>query len=68
MHAQQGHTLVLIARNEDDLQRIAKEFARTYSICVHILPLDLTQTDADKIVWEFCQENDLTVDYLVNNA
>lgn len=68
LHAQQGHTLVLIARNEDDLQRIAKEFARTYSICVHILPLDLTQTDADKIVWEFCQENDLTVDYLVNNA
>ena len=66
--AQNNHNLVLVARNKEKLDRIAKELSSTYSIQTSVFTHDLTDDDAPQKLYAEMKENNINVDILVNNA
>jgi len=60
--------LLLIARNEALLSETAGELKNKYGIEVYFLATDLGQPHAAKKIFDWCQENNYTVNILVNNA
>lgn len=66
--AAQGYQLVLVARRADRLQAIADELHRAFDTRSLIITADLSRKDASEaIVGRLAQEN-IDVEYLVNNA
>jgi short-subunit dehydrogenase len=68
LHAADKYNLVLVARNETNLQRIKKDLEAKHGITVHILATDLTVENNVKSVIEFTEKNNIKIDHLVNNA
>ncbi|MFD2936350.1 SDR family NAD(P)-dependent oxidoreductase [Spirosoma flavum] len=68
LFAQDGINLVLVARRKSLLEEIEKDFEQRYKIIVHCVELDLALLDSPAQLYQFCQKNNLQVDYLVNNA
>lgn len=68
LFAQDGNNLVLVARQEDQLRRIKQEFEQRYRIQVAYRALDLSAPGAATDLYQWCQAQALTIDYLVNNA
>ena len=66
--AQDGISLVLVARNEDKLRAIQQEFERQYGIQVAYRALDLSQPGSAAALHGWCRGQPFQVDYLVNNA
>jgi len=68
LHAQNNFNLVLVARNEVNLQNTKDEIEADFGVIVHIIPTDLTLEDNVKSVVNFTNENNIRIDHLVNNA
>ncbi len=68
LFAQDGINVVLVARRKNRLEEIKADFEQRYKIIVHCVALDLALTDSPAQLYQFCQENKLQIDYLVNNA
>jgi uncharacterized protein len=66
--ADQGHDLVLVARNASRLAETAEDFRRRYGITAEVLPADLTQDDDVAAVVERLEDTRRPVGILVNNA
>lgn len=66
--AGRGTDLVLVARNEEQLQTLATELSVAHGIEVEVLPADLIETEALTSVEERLRGPDAPVDLLVNNA
>ncbi len=66
--AQKGYNLVLVARSENLLIEIANELINRYKIQVETVSLDLSEKGSPQKILEFCQEKNLTVNILINNA
>lgn len=64
--AREGHDLILIARREAELQRLAEE-AKLLGVNAHVLPLDLGAVDAAEKVKAFADGVGF-VSLLINNA
>lgn len=62
------HDLVLVARSEDKMQKLATELKNQHGITVHILAKDLSEINSAKEIADYCGQNNLHIDYLVNNA
>lgn len=62
-----GHQVVLVARSEESLQRLADDIG-TARVPAHVLPTDLSDRAARAALPEQVAELGLTVDVLVNNA
>ncbi len=62
--AAQGRDLVLTARNEEDLTRLATELRNTHRVNVFVIPADLSEDGAADRVWSAAGE----VTRLINNA
>jgi short-subunit dehydrogenase len=65
--ARQSH-LILVARSQDKLEKLAKQLQQQFKIQVDILVQDLTAPGATKSVFEVISQKGLTVDLLINNA
>jgi short-subunit dehydrogenase len=66
--AMNGFDLVLVARREDMLNKLAETVRDRYSVQVNVLPCDLAAPDAvDSIIAKLTSE-DIHIDALVNNA
>lgn len=63
-----GCNLILTARSGEELEVLAKELRQKYGIKVKAVMLDLLRENAPADLFRFCQENDLPVRILVNNA
>lgn len=61
------HDLVLVARSTDKLQALATEL-RQHGIRCEVLSKDLQNDNAPYEIFQWCQENNISIDYLVNNA
>jgi uncharacterized protein len=59
--------LVLVARSEGKLNELATEL-RGKGIIVHVVAKDLGNYNTAKEIFDWCQQQGITVDYLVNNA
>lgn len=62
------HNLILVARNKEKLEQIKNEFEKIYSIAVVVIPMDLSNIDSGKYLYEKTTEDGYIVDNLVNNA
>lgn len=66
--ARQGHELVLVARNQAELERIAAELTSQHGAKVHVVASDLSQPEAPQAVYDAVQALGVSVGVLVNNA
>ncbi len=66
--AKNGYHVVLVARSAMALQNIATELAHTYSITATVIVADLSTMAAVENVVATCKAQQITIDYLVNNA
>ena len=66
--AQEGHDLVLVARNEVRLRETADELYQQYGVAVEVLPADLVDRQQRAGVEERLRDRALPVDLVVNNA
>lgn len=63
-----GYNLVLVARNQETLQSTSDTLKKKYHIKVTFIPADLSLPESPKNIFLQCQEQNLGIDVLVNNA
>jgi uncharacterized protein len=66
--AQRKTNLVLVARSQEKLAKLATELEQDYAIDVEVIVQDLTAPAAGKTVFDLVQQKGLVIDLLVNNA
>ena len=66
--AREGHALVLVARNKEKLDQIARELKDQFAVSVRVMPQDLSQPGAPEEIFRELQKDSVAVDILVNNA
>ncbi|RDC64715.1 SDR family NAD(P)-dependent oxidoreductase [Adhaeribacter pallidiroseus] len=66
--ARHQHNLVLVARSEAKLNQLADEIRSAYNVQVLVLAQDLGQPQAVSKIQARLQAENITVEYLVNNA
>jgi uncharacterized protein len=67
LFADKGVNLILVARNEKRLQTIARELS-SEKVSIRIYAKDLSIPDNAKYIYEDLKSQNITVDYLINNA
>jgi short-subunit dehydrogenase len=60
--------LLLVARSEGKLKELATALQSKYGIKVHTLSKDLSNYNTAKEIFDWCNQNNINIDYLVNNA
>jgi len=68
LFARDGYHLVLVARNEEKLQSLAKSLADEFDILVFVVAKDLSDPKAPAELYAEVSTQNITVDALVNNA
>lgn len=66
--AQKGMTVVLVARSEEPLQKLADEIRQGHKVDAEVIAADLAKEGAAARVFQEAQKRGLTVDLLVNCA
>lgn len=66
--AKKGYNLVLVARRVERLESLKQELLKSTSIDIHVVPLDLVDSDAPNKLLQYTQQNNLTISILINNA
>jgi len=66
--AKRSYNLILVARREEQLNKIAAEIKNDFSINVEVFSADLANPLAPNAIYNFCNEKNLIVDILINNA
>lgn len=66
--AMRGYRLILVARSEDKLWRLAEDLSRLYGISAEVIGMDLAQPGAAEALWRAVLGVTQQVDVLVNNA
>jgi len=67
-YAEQGHSLVLVARRLDRLQALAETLRRQYGIDVVVEQVDLSDIGAVTQLHRRLHEQNIAIDILINNA
>ena len=60
--------LVLVARSQDKLEKLAKELEEKEQVNTIVIVQDLTQPNAGQILYDAIEAQGLTIDVLINNA
>src|SRR5689334_23685312 len=60
--------LIITARNQGDLESIARELEAAHGNHVHVIPADLARADAPQQLFSEIERRGLQVDVLINNA
>ncbi|HEX2935764.1 MAG TPA: SDR family oxidoreductase, partial [Bacteroidales bacterium] len=68
LFARDGYSLVIIARDSVQLDKVANEFLALGAGNVTAIPKDLSKPDVPREVYEFTQNRGIIVDYLINDA
>ena len=66
--ARNQYSLILVARSEDKLQDLSQKLSSQYGTQATVFSHDLTDKDAPQQLFDQVQQNNLSVDVLVNNA
>ncbi len=61
------NNVVLVARSTDKLKTLATDL-EAKGVKVYVLSADLSKSDSAQTIYQFCTDNKLNIDYLVNNA
>lgn len=60
--------LILIARSEDKLHKLAEALSEEHGVAVHVFPGDLSLEDTPQRLYDQVKDKGLSVDILINNA
>src|SRR6476659_7627023 len=60
--------LIITARNQSELEKIARELEAKHGNHVHVVPADLARPDAPQQIFAEIERRGLPVDILINNA
>ena len=66
--ASQKKNLILVARSQAKLERLATELETNYPIKTTVIPQDLTVPAAGKLLYDAVKAQGFTIDLLINNA
>ena len=66
--AARGYSLVLVSNQEEHLNQLKQELSAQYKVKVETLSINLARSEAASEVFNFCRQNNLEVEVLVNNA
>lgn len=66
--AKRGANLILVARSEEKLSRLADDLREKYRSSVYVYPIDLILPDAPKQLFDSIKADGLSIELLVNNA
>ena len=66
--AEHGHNLILSARSKDVLNELAEELHKKHSVDVYVMPLDLTKPENSNDFQTFCEDRNIFLENIVNNA
>jgi short-subunit dehydrogenase len=66
--AARGYNLLVVARRQERLERLAVELTAKYGIEVEVLAIDLTRSEAATEVYRAVTAKNWTIDLLINNA
>jgi len=66
--AEKGHHLILVARREDRLLALKNKLESQFNIKVMIVVMDLSIPNQAKVLYQYCIDQKLIVNCLVNNA
>ncbi len=66
--AEKGYNLILVARSQDKMNRIAEDLEHRYKIKVTVLVYDLSEPRAALKLYQEIQQKEIGVDILINNA
>lgn len=68
LFANDGYNLIIVARNEYELERTAADFNDQFNIHVHTIATDLMKSEAPFEIYNEVREHGYAVSVLVNNA
>jgi hypothetical protein len=68
LFAKDRHNLILIARREDRLKELSKEFSDEYNIKTIEIAKDLSNPNSAQEIYATLKQKNIVIDYLVNNA
>lgn len=68
LFAKDKHNIILIARREDRLKQLSRDLENDYKIKTLVIPKDLSQSQSAQEIYDILKQNDITIDYLINNA
>lgn len=66
--AAKGYNLVIVSNQDEANHRVATEIADKYGVVAQPLYADLSQPDSAQQIYDWCHQNDVEVDILINNA
>lgn len=66
--AERGCNLVLVARREERLQKLADDLRRQHGVEVHVVAFDLAPLGAAQTLYDRIRGQGLDIDVLINNA
>ena len=68
LFAKAKHNVILIARREERLNQLSLDLENDYNIKTLVIPKDLSQLSSAQEIYDIVLQNEITIDYLVNNA
>src|SRR3954466_7740504 len=68
LFAQDGYNLIVVARSQQDLDRVAQDFSQQYGVNVVPIAIDLFEPHAAFELYDAVKSKGLTVNVLVNDA
>lgn len=68
IHASKGDNLVLVARSIDKLNQLKTEIESQFKVNVYNIEKDLSVINSPLEVYEEIKQNNIQIDYLINNA
>lgn len=66
--AREGYHLVLVARNQDNLDTVTNDLSNRFNVSIETIALDLSLPTSSNKLYEWVQQKSLCIDLLVNNA
>ena len=67
-HASKGGDLVLVARREDELNRLKSELENKFQVTAVVMAADLSKPESAQEIFESTEKAGIQVDILINNA
>jgi short-subunit dehydrogenase len=68
LFAADGHSLVLVARSRDKLERLADELKEKHHVAARVVASDLSHPESPREIFEELEGAGVSIDALVNNA
>lgn len=68
LFAKDKHNIILIARREDRLKQLSRDLENDYKIKTLVIPKDLSQSQSAQEIYDILKQDDITIEYLINNA